>query len=389
MPAMNQTDIVIAGGGIGGAVLAALLAEGGKRVTIAERATGPPPFLRPELLWPPAVRILERIRPLEFWERDCLRRAEGLYFYRGGRRQAFATAELFERAGVQPYFEHPNNLRETLLAICGAEVRRGVEVIGLLREDGRVCGVTARDAATGLTEEITADLTIGDDGGGSAVRAAIGVPCELRPFPVEFYAASQPWPENWPAREVRVFLPAKSLPGGMLGFGMMPLPGRVAACLGLVSPSGEESRLAEAFAILAEENPDIPSPLRACGFPTGFKPIGRSFGLAPSYGVPGCVLIGDAIHPVSPAGGQGANMAVGDAACLAGLILDGSPDPAGSLREARLAAHKRGLRPSRLAAAAFGIGRVPVLGSLTRGIASLAASSENLRIRVLQILGMG
>jgi 2-polyprenyl-6-methoxyphenol hydroxylase-like FAD-dependent oxidoreductase len=386
---MHQTDIVIAGGGIGGAVLASLLVQGGKRVTIVERATGPPSFLRPELLWPPAVRILEHIRPLKFWERECLRRADGLYFYRGGKRQAFATAELFERAGVQPYFEHPNNLRETLLAICGATVRRGVEVTGLLREKGRVRGVTTQDVASGRTEQITAELTVGDDGGGSAVRRAIGVPCELRPFPVEFYAASQPWPGDWPPGEVRVFLPEKSLPGGMLGFGMMPLPGGVAACLGLVSSGGEESRLAEAFAMLMEENEDIPPALRACGFPDGFKRIGRAFGLAPSYGVPGCVLIGDAIHPVSPAGGQGANMAVGDAACLAGLILEECRDPAGSLWEARRAAHERGVRPSRLAAAAFGIGRVPVLGSLTRGVAMLAASSESLRIRALQILGRG
>ncbi len=384
---MNRTDVVIAGGGIGGAVLAALLVQGGQRVTVVERATGPPPFLRPELLWPPAVQVLERIRPLEFWERECLRRAGGISLVRGGKRRAFATRELFDRAGVQPYFEHPNNLRETLLAVCGAEVRRGMEVTGLLRDGGRIGGVTAKDLATGRAEEISAGLTVGDDGAHSAVRREIGVPCELHPFPVEFFTAAQPWPDNLPDDEVSVFLSRREMLGGLLGFGMMPLPGGVGACLGLVRAGGDETRLAEAFALLAEENPEVPAPIVNCGFPAGFKKIGRSFGLAPSYGVPGCVLIGDAIHPVSPAGGQGANMAIGDAACLARLVLDGADDPAGALREARRESHERGLRPSRMAATAFQYGTLPGAGALTGAAFALLLGVESLRVRLLRTLG--
>ena len=384
---MSQTDVLIAGGGIGGAVLAALLVHGGKRVTIIERAKGPPPFLRPEVLWPAAVRTLEGIRPLEFWERECLKRAGGIILDRGGKVRPVVTPRLFESAGVQPYFEHPNNLRETLLAVCGADVWRGVEVTGLLRDGERICGASTRDVATGAVADITAGLTIGDDGANSVVRTACGLACELRPFPLDFLAAGLPWPADWPADNVRVLLPRKRLPGGLLAFGLMPMPDGQAACIGLVPAGGSDAGLLEDFTALMTGAADVPLPLAACGFPAGFRRIGRVFGLAKSYGVPGAVLIGDSIHPVSPAGGQGANMAIGDAACLARLILHGAPDPAAALLRERRHAHERGLRPTRIAAKAFRLTRIPGAGTVIGGMISLVLASDAMRIRALRSLG--
>jgi 2-polyprenyl-6-methoxyphenol hydroxylase-like FAD-dependent oxidoreductase len=378
---MKTTDILIAGGGIGGAVLAALLVRGGKRVMIVERATGPPPFLRPELLWPAAVRVLEEIRPLEFWERESVRRAGGITLVRGGRRQVLADAALFEAAGVQPYFEHPNNLRETMLALCGAEVHRGVEVTGLLRSGGRVTGATVRTVATGATRKVEAALTVGDDGGHSVVPNALGIPCRLKPFPLDFIAAEQPWPAAWPADEVRLYFPAHRMRGGLLAFAAMPLPGNVAACLGVVPSETGDDGLAEDFRSLVS-GADVPPALTACGFPAGFRRIGREWGHAESYGAPGAVLIGDAIHPVSPAGGQGANMAIGDAAALARIILAGGRDPAAALERVRRARNERGVRPSRLAARIAGGRWLPgnfLLALITRW--------RGLRVRALRALG--
>ena len=47
--------IVVVVGGIGGAVLANLLARGGKRVIVLEKNLVPPPIARPEILWPHRV----------------------------------------------------------------------------------------------------------------------------------------------------------------------------------------------------------------------------------------------------------------------------------------------------------------------------------------------
>ena len=68
---MNQTDVLTSGGGIGGAVLAALVVRGGKRVTIVERANVPLPFLHPGLLWPAAMRTMASIRPLDGQRTPC------------------------------------------------------------------------------------------------------------------------------------------------------------------------------------------------------------------------------------------------------------------------------------------------------------------------------
>jgi len=47
-------------------------------------------------------------------------------------------------------------------------------------------------------------------------------------------------------------------------------------------------------------------------------------GHAPRYGAAGAVVMGDAAHPVSPAGGQGANMSIADARALAELAWPAS-----------------------------------------------------------------
>ena len=67
--------------------------------------------------------------------------------------------------------------------------------------------------------------------------------------------------------------------------------------------------------------PAVRSLLSGKIFPEGFAKFEPHFGHVPRYGVPGAVLLGDAAHPVTPAGGQGANMAVADAVALAREIL--------------------------------------------------------------------
>ncbi len=51
-------------------------------------------------------------------------------------------------------------------------------------------------------------------------------------------------------------------------------------------------------------------------FPQSFTVFQRSFGHADRYVADGVALLGDAAHPVTPAGGQGANMSVADATVL-------------------------------------------------------------------------
>ena len=357
-------------------MLAALLSRGGKRVLIIERAKGPPAFLRPEILWPRAVDTLFSLESREFWERECVRAAGGIVLDNSGKLTPVVTPELFGRAGVLPFFENPNATRETLLGICGAEVRRGIEVLA----------VRARDLAAGTEMEIEAAITIGDDGAESRVRAGCGIAMELRAFPMEFITRGVSWPSAWPVDVVRIFLPRRRLSGGLLALAMFPLRGGKAACLAPVVTGSVDEALAADFAELLAGAAEVPEELRAVDFPQSFTRIGRKWGHAPRYGCDGAVLLGDAIHPVSPAGGQGANMAIADAVALARILLAGAPDPAAALERERRAANERGVQPTRLTSRFFRLSRIPLLGSLPGLLIPLVLRSDAMRIRALRRL---
>src|SRR5206468_3185926 len=90
------------------------------------------------------------------------------------------------------------------------------------------------------------------------------------------------------------------------------------------------------------------------------------------------VVMGDAAHPVSPAGGQGANMSIADARALAELALAGERDLLAAYERRRRAANGRSLRFTR--AAAFVIGLPPWLlfSRLSASLVTLARRREAL-----------
>jgi 2-polyprenyl-6-methoxyphenol hydroxylase-like FAD-dependent oxidoreductase len=57
-----QADVVIAGGGIGGAVLAGI-AWARRQARVVLRSTAPPKWLRPEILWPATIEVLFSLAP--------------------------------------------------------------------------------------------------------------------------------------------------------------------------------------------------------------------------------------------------------------------------------------------------------------------------------------
>jgi 2-polyprenyl-6-methoxyphenol hydroxylase-like FAD-dependent oxidoreductase len=55
---------------------------------------------------------------------------------------------------------------------------------------------------------------------------------------------------------------------------------------------------------------------------TAFTRFRIGWGPSPRFGTAGALLIGDAAHPVTPAGGQGANLSVADALVIADQALE-------------------------------------------------------------------
>jgi 2-polyprenyl-6-methoxyphenol hydroxylase-like FAD-dependent oxidoreductase len=56
---MHSFEFLIVGGGIGGAVLAHLLARQSRQIVVLERETSPRHVIRPEILWPATIRTLQ------------------------------------------------------------------------------------------------------------------------------------------------------------------------------------------------------------------------------------------------------------------------------------------------------------------------------------------
>jgi 2-polyprenyl-6-methoxyphenol hydroxylase-like FAD-dependent oxidoreductase len=284
------------------------------------------------------------------------------------------SAAEFDRAEVEPYSTDPGATRALLvnaaLATGNVHISRRAEVRRLLRKGERVCGVCG--VQSGHAFESRGRLVVGDDGGHSVVRQGLGIPLETRLFVFDFVAAAVCWPEQLPPDQVRLWLNPRALRTGIAAMAMIPRPGR---CGTLLVPlphdrvvalfAGPSDGFWNALAGLTTQAEFLRSQLR---FSEDFVRIRRPYGHAPRYVADGAAILGDAAHPVSPAGGQGANAAIWDALSLADVAHDALV--AGDLSRKSLARYEALRRPRNSGSVSFTtravwgltiLGRVPGL----------------------------
>ena len=346
-----HTDFLIVGGGIGGAVLAELLGRGGKKVVLLEKSTGPPSYLRPEILWPATIEVLCSLIPREVWERDAARPLRGIEVSDGERTHRPMTLELLGSIKIQPWFTNPNLTREHLLRLGGFEVRRGVEVTSVLKAGDRISGVRALDVTTGKGNEWLARWTIGDDGPQSLVRKGCGLQMERTIFPLDFHCFGFDWPASFEPAIARAWLNEDVDRSGIIVLGAGELPGGKGIGLVAARPKIADSNesVEEPWSRFCAMDPAIRQVVRDRQFPRDFVSIRRGWGHVPRYGVDGAILIGDAAHPVTPVGGQGANMSVADALTLAQLALGNEATLLEEYERRRRPANQRSLEFSKWA----------------------------------------
>jgi 2-polyprenyl-6-methoxyphenol hydroxylase-like FAD-dependent oxidoreductase len=130
------------------------------------------------------------------------------------------------------------------------------------------------------------------------------------------------------------------------------LPAGKGAGLIVVRPRtfNDPERLVRTWSEFYASDPLIAKITEGQEFPGGFVRVRRPWGHAKKYGIAGAMLMGDAAHPVSPAGGQGANMSVADATAMAELLMDGDEDIVASYERRRRPANERSLGITRRAA---------------------------------------
>ncbi|MEW2501126.1 rifampin monooxygenase [Amycolatopsis sp. NPDC047767] len=294
-------DVLIAGGGPTGVMLAAELRLQGVDVVVLERDAEPSKIVRGLGLHTRSLEVLDQRGLLErFLE-------VGTTYPIGG----FAGIAKPIPPNLDTAFPHtlgvPQTVVERLLrehAIeVGADLRYGHEVVGLSQDDE---GVTA-ELADG--SQLRARYLVGCDGGRSTVRKLLGI---------EF--AGDPSRQEWLLGEVELQAPADEVLAVMtevrktqLGFGAGPLE---TGGYRLVTPAlevAEDRTRPPTLEELREATRATAGTDFGMHSPHWLSRFGDATRLAERYRSGRVLLAGDAAHIHPPMGGQGLNLGIQDA----------------------------------------------------------------------------
>jgi flavin-dependent dehydrogenase len=314
-------DAIVVGARCGGAPTAMLLARGGYRVLLVDRATFPSDTVSTHFIWPPGVACLKRWGLLErVLATNCpIIRTIGLDL---GEFQLTGNPPPID--GVAEMCAPRRTLLDKLLldaaAEAGAEVREGFTVAGLTSSDGRVTGIRGH-AKGGREIAEQARIVIGADGRNSLVARAAGAE-EYNVRPILTCVCYAYW------RDVAPHIPA-----------IHPLPRRVVISFpsndrltvtGVIFPrdqlttvrSSLERHLLESLGQVA----NLAEPFRGGARVERIRGMGDlpNFFRKP-YG-DGWALVGDAGYHKDPILGQGISDAFGSAEWLAEAVHAGFSD---------------------------------------------------------------
>ena len=317
-----RQKLIIAGGGIGGLAAALALRRAGVEATVFERAPAFAEVGAGMSLWPNATRVLQSLGVLE----QVVARGETVTQFNLQRPDGTMISTISMAGFATPALcVHRADLHRVLLdPLPSACLETDQTIQSFTRGAG---GVTVR-FASGL--EARADGLIGADGINSVIR-------------VQLHGAAAPI-----YRGYCIWRGIARDPGGIVRghisetwgsgqrFGILPMgQGRIcwyATRNGPASqPDAPAGRKHEVQELFQDWHDPIPALLEATSPADIMKNDARDRKPLRTWGN-GCVtLLGDAAHPITPNVGQGACMAIEDAACLA-KCLPGAPDVAAAFR---------------------------------------------------------
>ncbi len=201
---------------------------------------------------------------------------------------------------------------------------RSTEVVGVIREGGRVAGVTYRDQS-GETKQMRAQLTVACDGRYSTVRSAVGLTPRSYGVPMDV----------WWFRLPQVSGDPRGLSGILRsGHAVIVIDRGDYYQIAYIIPKGTDARMrAEGIEALHKALismvPWLGDRVDALASFDDVKLLDVQLNRLARWYADGALFIGDAAHAMSPVGGIGINLAVADAVAAARIL-------AGPLRAGRV-----------------------------------------------------
>jgi rifampicin monooxygenase len=297
-----MTDVIVAGGGPTGLMLASELRLHGVHALVLEKDAKPTRIVRALGLHARSVEVMD--------QRGLLERflAHGQQHPLGGFFAGISKPVPDRLDTAHPYvLAIPQTITERLLtehAIeAGVQIRRGCELVGLSQDE---TGVTV-DLADGT--QLRSRYLVGCDGGRSTVRKLLGVGFPGDPATVETLLGEMEVAED-PATVTAIVTEVRKT---HLRFGVIPLGDGVCRVVVPAEGLAEDRSVPPTLEEFKQQLRAIAGTDFGVHSPRWLSRFGDATRLAERYRTGRVLLAGDAAHIHPPAGGQGLNLGIQDA----------------------------------------------------------------------------
>lgn len=324
----ERTTCLVVGGGPAGLVLGLLMARAGVETTVLEKHADFLRDFRGDTVHASTLTLLDELGLGERFAALPQRRLESVQVQldqgitRVGDMRRLPGAH--QHIALVPQWDFLDLIADAAAEEPSFTLRRNAEVVGLLRDGGRVAGVRWRDRESGTesgtdsgtVHELRAGLTVAADGRGSAVRAAAGLTARGFGVPMDVWWFRIPRHADDPAGGVGRISTGQ--------FAVMIDRGDYWQCAYLIEKGSDAELRAAGIAAFRDRVagliPWVADRLAALESFDDVKLLDVELNRLRRWYTDGLLLIGDAAHAMSPVGGVGINLAVADAVAAARIL---------------------------------------------------------------------